>query len=50
MRRSWSPHNASQVRTRMIFDASLDGMSLKSYGSQGQTRTAAISLKLAQRN
>ena len=24
-------------------------MSLKSYGSQGQTRTAAISLKLAQR-
>ena len=31
------------------FDASLDGMSLKSYGSQGQTRTAAISLKLAQR-
>ena len=31
------------------FDASLDGLSLKSYGSQGQTRTAAISLKLAQR-
>ncbi len=31
------------------FDVSLDGISLKSYGSQGQTRTAAISLKLAQR-
>lgn len=31
------------------FDAVLDGVSLKSYGSQGQTRTAAISLKLAQR-
>lgn len=31
------------------FDAALDGLSLKSYGSQGQTRTAAISLKLAQR-
>ena len=31
------------------FDASLDGLSLKSFGSQGQTRTAAISLKLAQR-
>ena len=27
----------------------LSGISLKSYGSQGQTRTAAISLKLAQR-
>ena len=31
------------------FDVSLNGISLKSYGSQGQTRTAAISLKLAQR-
>lgn len=31
------------------FDATLDGLSLKSFGSQGQTRTAAISLKLAQR-
>lgn len=31
------------------FDVSLCGMSLKSFGSQGQTRTAAISLKLAQR-
>lgn len=28
---------------------SLDGMSAKTYGSQGQTRTAALSLKLAQR-
>ena len=31
------------------FDVQLSGISLKSYGSQGQTRTAAISLKLAQR-
>ena len=31
------------------FDVTLSGMSLKTYGSQGQTRTAAISLKLAQR-
>ena len=31
------------------FDVSLNDISLKSYGSQGQTRTAAISLKLAQR-
>ena len=27
----------------------LDGISLKAFGSQGQTRTAAISLKLAER-
>ena len=31
------------------FDVSLNGVNLKSFGSQGQTRTAAISLKLAQR-
>ena len=31
------------------FEVSLSGVNLKSYGSQGQTRTAAISLKLAQR-
>ena len=31
------------------FDMSLSGLSLKSFGSQGQVRTAAISLKLAQR-
>ena len=31
------------------FDLSLSGISLKLYGSQGQTRTATISLKLAQR-
>ena len=29
--------------------AELNGLSVKSYGSQGQTRTAAISLKLAER-
>jgi DNA replication and repair protein RecF len=31
------------------FEVSLSGINLKAYGSQGQTRTAAISLKLAQR-
>ena len=31
------------------FAVSLNGIDLKSYGSQGQTRTSAISLKLAQR-
>ena len=31
------------------FEACLDGLSIKNYGSQGQTRTAAISLKLAER-
>ena len=31
------------------FTVTLSGMDLKAYGSQGQTRTAAISLKLAQR-
>ena len=31
------------------FDVALSGMSLKSYGSQGQVRTGTISLKLAQR-
>ena len=31
------------------FSVSLDHIDLKAYGSQGQTRTAAISLKLAQR-
>ena len=31
------------------FEITLSGISLKLYGSQGQTRTAAISLKLAQR-
>jgi len=31
------------------FEVTLSGLSVKTYGSQGQTRTAAISLKLAQR-
>ena len=31
------------------FDVTLSGMSVKAFGSQGQTRTAAISLKHAQR-
>ena len=31
------------------FDVSVSGVSLKAFGSQGQVRTAAISLKLAQR-
>ena len=32
------------------FEAAINGLSIKSYGSQGQTRTAAISLKLAERD
>ena len=32
------------------FEAELDGRSLKSFGSQGQTRTAAIALKLSERD
>ena len=31
------------------FDALLDGIAVKAFGSQGQTRTAAISLKLSER-
>lgn len=31
------------------FEVTLSGMSVRAFGSQGQTRTAAISLKLAQR-
>ncbi len=31
------------------FDVALSGIDLKAYGSQGQTRTAVISIKLAQR-
>ena len=31
------------------FDVTLSGLSLKAFGSQGQVRTSAISLKLAQR-
>lgn len=31
------------------FDVTLSGLSVKAFGSQGQTRTAAISIKLAQR-
>ncbi len=31
------------------FDVTLSGLSVKAFGSQGQTRTAAISLKIAQR-
>lgn len=32
------------------FDAALSGLSIRAFGSQGQTRTAAISLKLAERD
>ncbi len=32
------------------FDAALNGLSIRAFGSQGQTRTAAISLKLAERD
>ena len=50
-------HNRAEVATAQCltgphkddFTVCLSGIDLKSYGSQGQTRTAAISLKLAQR-
>ena len=32
------------------FEAAINGLSVKAFGSQGQTRTAAISLKLAERD
>ena len=32
------------------FEAAINGLPIKAYGSQGQTRTAAISLKLAERD
>ena len=32
------------------FEASINGLSVKSFGSQGQTRTCAVSLKLAERD
>lgn len=32
------------------FEAAINGLSVKSFGSQGQTRTCAISLKLAERD
>ena len=32
------------------FEAALNGLPMKAFGSQGQTRTAAISLKLAERD
>ena len=44
--------DTAQCRTgphKHDFSVSLSGIDLKAYGSQGQTRTAAISLKLAQR-
>lgn len=53
----WQSHREAELESaqcltgphRDDFDGVLDGLSLKSFGSQGQTRTAAISLKLAQR-
>ena len=53
----WQSHCRAELETAQCltgphkddFDALLEGLSLKSFGSQGQTRTAAISLKLAQR-
>lgn len=53
----WQSHERAELETAQCltgphkddFDATLEGLCLKSYGSQGQTRTAAISLKLAQR-
>ncbi len=51
-RHSRAELDAAQCLTgphRDDFDVTLSGVSLRAYGSQGQTRTAAISLKLAQR-
>ena len=48
----WAELESSQCLTgphKDDFDVTLSGINLKSFGSQGQTRTAAISLKLAQR-
>jgi len=50
-------HRAAELAVRQCLSGphkddlmvNLDGMSAKTYGSQGQTRTAALSLKLAQR-
>lgn len=49
---AWAELESGQCLTgphKDDFDVSLSGLSIKSFGSQGQTRTAAISLKLAQR-
>ena len=48
----WAELDSGQCLTgphKDDFDAFLNGINAKSYGSQGQIRTAAISLKLAQR-
>ncbi len=48
----WAELDSAQCLTgphKDDFEVSLSGIDLKAYGSQGQTRTAAISLKLAQR-
>lgn len=57
LREHLQSHRRSELETAQCltgphkddFDVSLSGISLKSFGSQGQVRTAAISLKLAQR-
>ncbi len=49
----WAELDCAQCLTgphKDDFDVTLSGLSLKAFGSQGQTRTAAISLKLAQRD
>lgn len=50
-------HAAAELESRQClsgphkddFDVALNGLSLRAFGSQGQTRTVAISLKLAER-
>ena len=57
LRQHMDMHQPAERASRMClsgphkddFTVSLSGIDLKAYGSQGQTRTAAISLKLAQR-
>ena len=48
-RRSWSPASASPDPHKDDLTVELNGMSAKTFASQGQTRTAALSLKLASR-
>lgn len=47
--RNWRPGPACPGPTRTIWPAWIDGQPARQFASQGQTRTAALSLKLAER-